>query len=71
MDFMLSILFVQTMLLWNEKMEDQKLTQKVRTIFTGLKTDLNSVLFFEEKMDERLLKKSKKSKYAKDSLIKT
>ena len=35
---------------------------------TCLKTDPNSVLFSEEKIDTRLLKKFKKSKYAKDTL---
>ena len=37
-------------------------------MFTSLKTDPNSVLFSEEKIDERLFKKFKKSKYAKDSI---
>ena len=36
---------------------------------TYLKTDPNSVLFSEEKIDTRLLKKFKKSKYAKDTLL--
>ena len=35
----------------------------------NLKTDPNSVLFSEEKIDKRLLKKLKKSKYGKDSLL--
>ena len=69
MKFMLNILFVQTIWLWNEKMEDKKLILKAVNIFTSLKTDSNSVLFSEEKIDERLLKKLKKSKYAKDSLM--
>ena len=38
-------------------------------MFTSLKTDPNSVLFSEEKIDERLFKKFKKSKYAKDSIL--
>ena len=38
-------------------------------MFTSLKTDPNSVLFSEEKIDERLFKKFKKSKYAKDSTL--
>ena len=51
-------------------MEDEKkLLQKVKTIFLSLKTDPNSVLFSEEKIDTRFLKKFKKSKYAKDSLL--
>ena len=43
--------------------------KKAKDIFSSLKTDLNSVLFSEEKIDTRLLKKFKKSKYAKDSLL--
>ena len=53
-------------------MEDKKLLQKAKNIFTSLKTDPNSVLFSEEKIVSRLLKKFKKSKYArqsKDSLL--
>ena len=69
MNFMLSILLVQTILLSNERMKDKKLIQKARNIFTTLKTDSNSVLFSEETIGERLLKKLKKSKYAKDSLL--
>ena len=49
-------------------MEDEKkLPQKTKNIFSSLKTDPSSVLFFEEKIDTRLLKKFKKSKYAKGS----
>ena len=51
-------------------MEDEKkLLQKAKNIFKNLKTDPNSVLFSEEKIDSRLLKKLKKSKYVKDSLL--
>ena len=50
-------------------MEDKKLIQKARNIFTNLKTDPNSVLFSEEKIHQRLFKKLKKSKYDKDSLF--
>ena len=46
-----------------------KLVQKAINISTNLKTDPNSVLFSEEKIDEQLLKKLKKSKYVKDSLF--
>ena len=67
MNFMLTILLVQT--IWNEKMEDKKLMQKARNIFTSLKTDPNSVLLSEKEIDERLLKKYKRSKFAKDSLL--
>ena len=69
MHFMLSILLVQTILLSNERMKDKKLIQKATNIFTSLKTDSNSVLFSEETIGERLFKKLKKSKYAKDSLL--
>ena len=48
-------------------MDDKKVLQKARTIFNSLKTDPYSVLFSEEKIDNRLLKKLKKSKYVKDS----
>ena len=62
MNFMLSILLVQTILLSNERMKDKKLIQKATNIFTSLKTDSNSVLFSEETIGERLLKKLKKIK---------
>ena len=68
-EFILSILLVPTILLWNEKIEDKKLIHKARDMFTSLKTDPNSVLFSEEKIDERLFKKFKKSKYAEDSIL--
>ena len=47
-------------------MEDKEVLKEERTIFNSLKTDPNSVLFSEEKIDNRLLKKLKKSKYLKD-----
>ena len=50
-------------------MEDKKLIEKARNIFTNLKTDPNSVLFSEEKIDERLFKKLKKTEYIKDSFF--
>ena len=51
-------------------MEDEKkLLQKAKNIFSSLKTDTNSVLFSEEKIDTRLLKKFKKLKFAKESLL--
>ena len=50
-------------------MEDEKkLLQKAKHIFKNFKTDPNSVLFSEEQIDNRLIKKLK-SKYAKDSLL--
>ena len=47
-------------------MEDKKLIQKTRNIFTSLKTGPNSILLSEEEIDKRLLKKFKKAKYVKD-----
>ena len=47
----------------------KKLLQKAKNIFSGLKTDPNKVLFSEEKIDSRLFKKLKKSRYAKNSLL--
>ena len=47
-------------------MEDKKVLQKVRTLFNRLNTEPASVLFSEEVLEKRLLKKLKKSKYAKD-----
>ena len=39
-------------------MEDEKkLLQKAESMFSGLKTDPNIVLFSEEKIDNRLLKR--------------
>ena len=50
-------------------MEDEKkLLQKAKNIFKNLKTDPNSVLFSEEKIDSRLLKKLKKIKICKGFL---
>ena len=50
-------------------MEDKRLIQESRNIFTSLKTDPNCVLLSEEKIGERLLKKFKKSKYAKHYIL--
>ena len=50
-------------------MDNKKLFKKAKNIFTSLKTDPSSMLFSEEKIDSRLLKKLKKSKYAKDKLL--
>ena len=47
-------------------MDNKNVLKEERTIFNSLKTDPNSVLFSEEKIDNRLLKKLKKSKYLKD-----
>ena len=56
-------------------MEDKKFLKQARTLFNSLKIDHSSVLFSEERIDDRLLKKLKKSRYLKDSqllkLIKT
>ena len=48
-------------------MEDKKVLQKARALFNRLKIDPASVLFSEELLDKQLLKKLKKSKYAKDT----
>ena len=45
----------------------KKALQKARTLFNSLKFDPNSVLFSEEKIDNRLLKKLNEQKYVKDS----
>ena len=50
-------------------MDNKKLFKKAKNIFTSLKTDPSSVLFSEEKIDSKLLKKLKKSKYTKDKLL--
>ena len=56
-------------------MEDKKFLKQARTLFNSLKIDPSSVLFSEERIDDRLLKKLKKSRYLKDfqllKLIKT
>ena len=69
MNFILNIHLVQIILPWNDKIEDKKLLQKPKNIFTSLKTDPNSVLSSEEKIDKRSLKKFKNSKCTKDSLL--
>ena len=43
--------------------------EKQENKFSSLRTDPNSILFSKEKIDKRLLKKVKKSKYMKDSLL--
>lgn len=43
--------------------------QKARSILSSFKTDPNGVLFSEEILDKRLLKKLKKLKYTKDSKL--
>ena len=47
-------------------MENRKQLKEARTIFNNLKTDPNSVLFSEERVDQWLLKKVKNSRYLKD-----
>ena len=44
-------------------MEDKKLLKEARTLFNSLKIDPSSVLFSEERIDNKLLQKLKKSKY--------
>ena len=43
--------------------------EKQENKFSSLKTDPNSNLFSKEKIDKRLLKKLKKSKYEKESFL--
>ena len=49
-------------------MEDKKykLSVQAKNIFEELKTDESSVLFTGDKINDRLFKKLKKSKYVKD-----
>ena len=52
------------------KMENKpKMLQDTKNIFEKLKTDPKSILFPEEEIDKRLLKKLKKSSYDKDNLL--
>ena len=44
------------------KWKIKKILKEAKTIFNSLKTDPSSVLFSEEKIDKRLLKKSKYKK---------
>ena len=46
-----------------------KFLKQERSICSSLKTDASSVLFSEEQIDKWLLKKLKKSKYEKDTLL--
>ena len=50
-------------------MEDKKVLQKARILFKKLKTDPASVIFPEELLDNRLLKKLKKLKYEVDKKL--
>ena len=50
-------------------MENKKVLKEARTIFNNLKTDPNSALFSEERIDQWLLKKLKKSTYSKASQL--
>ena len=50
-------------------MENKKILKEARKIFNSLKTDPNSVLFSEERIGQKVLKKLKKSKYLKDSQL--
>ena len=45
--------------------DEKKLLQKAKNIFKNLNTDPNSVLFSDEKIDNRLIKKLKKIKVCK------
>ena len=47
-------------------MENEKLLEKTKRLFDNLKIEPGSILFSEERIDNSLLKKLKKSKYVKD-----
>ena len=57
MNFKLNIHLVQIFYLKTRRWKKRKLLQKAKNIFTSLKTNPNSVLFTEERIDKRLLKK--------------
>ena len=46
-----------------------KTLKEAKNIFENLKRDTKSILFSEEKLNMRLLKKLKKSDYSKDKLL--
>ena len=46
-----------------------KTLQETKNIFENSKTDFKSVLFTEEKLNNRLLKEFKKSSYSNDKLL--
>ena len=50
-------------------MENKKILKEARKIFNNLKTDPNSVFFVDERIDQRLLKKLKKSRYLRESQL--
>ena len=50
-------------------MGDKKVFKIVKTLFSSLKTDPVSVIFAEEFLDDRLLKKLKKSKFEVDKQL--
>ena len=50
-------------------MEDEKLFKKAKNLFNLLQIDPSSVIFAEEKLDEKLLNRLKKSKYDTDKLL--
>ena len=50
-------------------MKDKKLFKKAKNLFNSLKIDPSRVIFAEEKLDEKLLNRLKKSKYDTDKLL--
>ena len=52
-------------------MEDKKVLKEARTIFNSLKTDPNSVLFSEEKIDKTVEKTKKTEMFERLSAAKT
>ena len=49
--------------------EDKKLLKKAGDLFISLKTDPSSVVFAEEILNNKLVKRLKKSKYRTDKLL--
>ena len=50
-------------------MKDKKLFKKAKNLFNSLKIDPSRVIFAEEKLDEKLLNRLKKSKYDTGKLL--
>ena len=50
-------------------MKDKKLFKKAKNLFNSLKIDPSRVIFAEEKLDEKLLNRLKKSKYDTHKLL--
>ena len=53
---------IRTYVIGRKKLDDTKVFKKAKNLFIKLKTDPGTVIFAEELLDVRLLKKLKKSK---------